>query len=135
MDATNVGAPIPTDGHIAEAPKITWWVYEMPPMDWDWPLMHDVLDVLRMVAHGNTDVNGTVDGIFELLLEAESKVHVRCRGFSTRGLRNGPSMFFVPGPSESMVGFVWKRDRGGTTYVASTFELPHLTEWLATWAG
>ncbi len=90
--------------------------YEMDPIDYFEGCV-PLADYLKNTA--NPDIN---DIISELVVNMG-----KFKGWEGI-IQDGIWVFAIPDDVETKVGFVWKQDNNGTTFVISPIPLPHLRE-------
>jgi hypothetical protein len=122
---------------------MAWFVYECPPIDFNWHLLSTVKSVASRLAsseaesaveHGKNEVageGGLSSDYFILSWESAKKAALQ---YGWEGdFRQEPRVLWLPCPDEAdfRAGFVFKQDNNGTTFVVSPVELPHLRNYLA----
>lgn len=115
---------------------MTWYVYELGPIDFGWEHLASVEETAARiggdearasVAPHTVDISGPTVAEF-LASWSSAQVAARDRGWEG-DFRNDPVVFWVPAVEvEFTYGFVLKQDNNGMTYVVSPVPLPHLDQ-------
>lgn len=117
-----------------------WFTYEIGPIDHGWELSETVSQFLRRIGESellrnierlhHSKPNG--DDFGDEVIDASSFVALYQSAWSECGaaaydeLRQEPQVFAVPSEGMLELGFIFKEDNNGTTYVVSPVPLPHL---------
>jgi len=102
--------------------------YEMSPIDFfDGCLT--LTEYLTAIAHKprscwNKEPGETIVDTISLLVAEMGKLK-----YWEGDIKDGIYVFAIPGDVETRIGFVWKQDNNGQTFVISPVELPHLKEY------
>ena len=117
---------------------MTWFVYECPPIDFNWHLLSTVKSVAARLAsieaeaaaeHGKdvASAEGSLDANYFITLWESAKKAATQYGWEG-DFRQEPRVLWLPCPDEAdfRAGFVFKQDNNGTTFVMSPVELPHM---------
>ncbi|MGQ4879209.1 hypothetical protein ACOJCM_11655 [Billgrantia sp. LNSP4103-1] len=109
---------------------MSWFVYEIPPIDIGWEHLKSVRETLSdIVSYGAAYDGGNEIDASEINAFLRSWDHAKelAGTHSWEGdFREEPKVFWLPGDVEFRYGFVFKQDNNGTTYVVSPQELPAL---------
>lgn len=117
---------------------MTWFTYEIPPLDNNWEFCPTVKEVAKRIGssqaaflaeHGRAnDVAFTVP-LDDFLGKWESAQSAAYAKGWYGDFRNEPVVFMIPDETDFHFGFVIKQDNNGTTYVVSPVDLPHLAHY------
>lgn len=115
---------------------MTWFAYELPPIDFGWPNLKTVEDTAGDIAklqfslqskgmRGDLTDTPTVD---EFLADWENaKAEAAHLGWEG-DFREEPAVFWMPAEERFIYGFVIKQDNNGSTYVITPVEMLHLND-------
>lgn len=107
--------------------------YSVVPIDMGWDMLptkqafRDRL-VLEYTAFRQSDGSEpyiSPEGFDALWEEAQRAAYDTVHSWEGN-VRDEVHVFFVPDESEFGIGFVWKQENNGTTFIVSTVPLPHL---------
>lgn len=118
---------------------MTWFTYEIPPIDNHWELLRTVAEVAQQLAVREAEFivkEGRDSAVaLPITLEEFSKRWETAKDAAFAagwegGFREEPRVVLVPDECDFLIGFVIKQDNNGTTYVMSPVEMPHLKEYV-----
>lgn len=122
---------------------MTWYVYECPPIDFNWHMLPTAKSVAAQLASreaeaaiqygkGLTLAEGYLDADYFVELWESAKAAATEADWEG-DFRQEPHVLWLPFPEDAdfRVGFVFKQDNNGTTFVISPIQLPHLRSYLA----
>lgn len=113
---------------------MSWYVYEMSPIDYGWSNLKTVKDTAAELGAAEAAARAAgVDFLMyeELLLETfladwqSAQIAAQEHGWAGE-FRHAPVVFWVPNDSTFIYGFTFKQDTNGTTYVVSPVPMPWL---------
>lgn len=115
---------------------MAWHVYEIAPIDFGWHNLKPVSKLAGELAQQQFSTaaldpedrmsNSEDPNVEDFMARWESaKSAARSAGWDG-DFRQEPVVFWLPGDTEFVYGFVIKQDNNGTTYIVSPIELPHL---------
>lgn len=107
---------------------MNWFLYSLPPIDHGWQHLKTVKETLALIAKSDDEMHGAgdfdSDEITSFMRRWESaKEAAKDHGWEG-DFRGQPRVFWIPSENEFDVGFVFKQDNNGTTFVVSPQELP-----------
>lgn len=117
---------------------MNWFTYELPPIDLNWELLHTVEDIAKTLAAREAAFavkeGRPPNGAFALTVDELLKLWESAKGAADQAGWDGdfriePRVLPIPDETAFRVGFVFKQDNNGTTYVVSPVEMPHLDEY------
>jgi len=119
---------------------MSWYVYELPPVDNGWFFAKTVDEVAHLLAEADTKEklegvpvpNLFAPSVDDFLRDWEAaKDAAFGQGWEGTFRSNDQRVVFaVPHEGDFQIGFVFKQDNNGSTYVVSPVEMPHLNQFL-----
>ncbi|MCA8313219.1 hypothetical protein LGN43_02905 [Burkholderia multivorans] len=113
---------------------MSWYTYEVLPIDFGWEHLLTVEETLKKIAVNDAktklhqaDPEAHVSVDYFLAAWESAQDVARDSGWDG-DFRHDPVVFWVPTEGDFSFGFAFKQDNNGTTYVVSPCELPHLID-------
>lgn len=105
------------------------FIYQIAPIDLWWGV-HTLKSLKKQLKklHGPKDITRhIIMNDLEVFMEnCKEEVKKAVGSYWDGDVREGPFVFSIPYDVEMKLGFAWKQDNNGTTYVCSPVELTHL---------
>ncbi len=111
---------------------MSWYVYDIIPIDFGWENLNTVKETLSTLAAADgsefttkrNDIND--EAVLEFIDKwASAKDAASAKGWEG-DFRHEPCVFWLPSEINFACGFVFKQDNNGTTFVVSPEPLPWL---------
>lgn len=119
---------------------MSYYVYALPPVDHGWFFAKTVTEVAEHLgaieakakAAGDHSYDSIYPTVNDFLRDWEQAQHAASKAGWEGDFRNTAEqiVFAIPVETDFQVGFAFKQDNNGTTYVVSPVFLPHLSEYL-----
>lgn len=112
---------------------MSWFVYGVGPIDWNWEHLQSVEDVARKIGSEHAALQlerDDVDAYYEdgiSLEEFLSDWKAAREAASAKGwrgdFRHPPAVFWIPDETGFRYGFAFKQDNNGTTFIITPVQM------------